>query len=275
MRTWRTNNIKVQLLVGPFSSSNPSVVRSTALRLNECHSLDKPFVLTTLWETGKVKESFHMPHRAVGSFLCKFKECVHMPHRQWTCSIARQTQGLFHVARHIQKTSDMPLRAVGSSLDRQIQGIFPHASFGSERVSANSKCCRAKFGAVEVSSPHASVTRLGVRRISIGQAPRLSVRFLKPKLHSPTNVMHSTGRMFSQVFGEMRGFESGPQWSDLTQSAKILATAGTLWASREYRASQNDERRTQMHDVRLLGSLQCEDETEIYPGETVTKNPAL
>ena len=39
--------------------------------------------------------------------------------------------------------------------------------------------------------------------------------------------------------------------------------------------SERDEERTQVHDVRLSGSLQCEDEIEIDSGETVTQNPAL
>ena len=30
-----------------------------------------------------------------------------------------------------------------------------------------------------------------------------------------------------------------------------------------------------MHDMRLSGSLQCEDKIEIDPGETVTQNLAL
>ena len=48
----------VKLLVGPFGSSNPSVVLDQLLhRLNECHAHNRPFVLTTLWETRGLESS--------------------------------------------------------------------------------------------------------------------------------------------------------------------------------------------------------------------------
>ena len=82
-------------------------------------------------------------------------------------------------------------------------------------------------------------------------------------------------RSFPQLQGNA-WFESSRQFANLTQSAKIIATGGTPVSFQETIAHHSMMKaRTQMHDVRLSGSLHREGEIEIDSGETVRKNPAL
>ena len=83
-------------------------------------------------------------------------------------------------------------------------------------------------------------------------------------LHGPTNVMHSTSRVFSQLFGTCVALTVA-----LNLKKQSHATGKDSCCCRH--AETAAERRTQVHVVRLGGSLHCEDEIENDSGETVSK----